>query len=204
MRIGLVLDGTDRAELERARQADDLGLWAVAVTGPAGTEAIRAARVAEATEVVRVVVSVDVAAEHPFTVAEEIAVLDDLAGGRVAVMAQGADDRFRTALAGRVVNGVLVSPPPVQTEVPVWERVARGPGELSGRAASAPGRVDLTGDLEADRATVDLGRNEGCTHLLVVWPGDVRVLARHLVTRAASADFPEIVATMADEILPFT
>ncbi|MCP5026488.1 MAG: hypothetical protein GY929_09405, partial [Actinomycetia bacterium] len=65
-----------------------------------------------------------------------------------------------------------------------------------------PGLVELSGDLEVDRATIDLWRDEGCTHLLVEWPGDVRVLARHLATRAAATGFPDVVADMADQIDP--
>ncbi|MCP5029092.1 MAG: LLM class flavin-dependent oxidoreductase, partial [Actinomycetia bacterium] len=193
MRVGLVLDSVDETDLDRARQADQLGLWAVAVGGRPGTEAIRAARVAEVTEVVRIVVAVDVAAEHPFTIAEEISVLDNLAAGRVVVIARGNPEAkyrdlgtFRGALIGRTVNGVLVTPPPVQTAVPVWDAsgtrgskdesiVARSIDELRRHGGQpVPGLVELSGDLEVDRATIDLWRDEGCTHLLVEWPGDVR------------------------------
>ena len=50
---------------------------------------------------------------------------------------------------------------------------------------------------------IDAWRDAGCTHLLVSWPGDVRMLARHLATRAAMVDFPAVVADLADEIAPF-
>ncbi len=217
MRLGLVLE--DDADLARARRADELGLWAVTVTGPPGTEVIRAARVAERTEFVRVVVSVDLGAEHPLTIAEELAVLDNLSGGRAVAIVTGDPGpetllRFREALVGRLAHGVVLAPPPVQTELPVWlvapgaasdpPIVADSPTELVVRPGlPAPGTITLSGSLARDRRVIDEWRDAGCTHLLVSWPGDVRVLARHLATRAATSDFPSVVADLADELAPF-
>lgn len=40
--------------------------------------------------------------------------------------------------------------------------------------------------------------------VLSAWPGSLDVLARHLATRAATAQFPEIVARLADQLDPIT
>ena len=217
MRLGLVLE--DDAELGRARRADALGLWAVMVTGAPGTEVIRAARVAEQTDFVRVVVKVDLSAEHPLTIAEELAVLDNLSGGRAVAIVAGDPGpetlrRFREALVGRLSHGVVLAPPPVQTELPVWLAapvkasdapiVADSPTEIVVRPGlPAPGTFALSGELARDRAFIDEWRDASCTHLLVSWPGEVQVLARHLATRAATSDFPSVVADLADKIVPF-
>lgn len=215
MRLGLNLGET--LDLDAARHADELGLWAVALNAPPGAEMIRAARVVECTQHVRVIVEVDLEAEHPFTIAEEVCVLDNLSSGRIAVIVTGEPPpetlaRFREALIGRPQDGVVLSPPTVQTEVPIWRAgppptdspvLATTPTNIVNRTGVAsPGTTVLSGDLGADRTVIDAWRDTGCTHLLVSWPGSVRVLARHLVTRAASADFPELVADLADQMAP--
>lgn len=210
MRIGLTLsqhlDGADLVSV--ASEAERLGLWAVEVSGPPGVEAIRAGRLCAVTKQIRLVVGFHLGVEHPFTVAEEIAVLDNLSVGRIGVITHGGTDEemriMAEALAGRPVNGSLITPPPVQTGIEMWGSVAENPDEvLVVQGQPSPGRVSLSGDIEADRATVDRWMAAGCTHLLVEWPGDVRQLARHLMTRAAMVDYPDIVSTMADQLAPF-
>lgn len=216
MRVGLDLG--DAADIERARCADQLGLWAVTINASAGLETVRAARVVEQTQYVRIIVNVDLEADHPTTIAEEICVLDNLSCGRIVAVVSGESPPERLmqlseALLGRPNNGVVVSPPPVQTEVPVWltsPSTIEGPPVIARSAAElvaqpgrvSPGKVVLCGDLGADRVVMDSWRDVGCTHLLVAWPGSIKVLARHLVTRAATADFPEVVAEMADRFDP--
>ena len=217
MRLGLELG--ESVDLEAASKADAFGLWAVAVGGPAGTEMIRAARVVERSEHLRVIVKVELEAEHPFTIAEEVSVLDNLSGGRIGVIVNDNPRpetllQFREALIGRPRDGVVLSPPTVQTEVPIWLTsplttdgppvLAISPPDIVIRPGIAnPGTSSLSGDLGEGRTVIDTWRDAGCTHLLVSWPGQVRVLARHLATRAASADFPKIVADLADQIEPF-
>ena len=216
MRLGLELGET--VDLDAASKADALGLRAVAISGPAGTEMIRAARVVERTEHLRVIVKVELEAEHPFTIAEEVSVLDNLSGGRIGVIVNDNPRpetllQFREALIGRPRDGAMLSPPTVQTEVPIWLTappatdgppvLAISPTDIVIRPGIAnPGSASLSGDLREGRSVIDTWRDAGCTHLLVSWPGQVRVLARHLATRAASTDFPEIVADLADQIEP--
>lgn len=210
MRIGLTLgdDVTGEALTSTASEAEQLGLWAVEVSGPAGVEAMRAGRLCATTERLRLVVGLHLGDEHPFTLAEELAVLDNLSAGRIGVVTHGGTDTDRATLAealtGRPVNGSLITPPPVQTKIEIWANVAATPQEIVRTPGQvAPGRTALSGNLEADRAVVDDWMAAGCTHLLVEWPGEIRQLARHLLTRAAMVDFPDIVSTMADQLAPY-
>ncbi len=126
IRLGMVLDQADHAaRIERARAADEAGVPAVLVSGPVGTEILRAAQVAAHTRWVRIAVVVHLSAEDPVTLAEEIAVLDNIAGGRIVVLTEGGTgaerELLRSALAGETVRGVTISPPPVQLQVPVQD-----------------------------------------------------------------------------------
>jgi alkanesulfonate monooxygenase SsuD/methylene tetrahydromethanopterin reductase-like flavin-dependent oxidoreductase (luciferase family) len=194
MRIGLDLrhlaDGERRARL--AEEADRLGLWAVLVGGSPGTETLEAATLATRTEHVHLAVWLDAGATHPLALAEEIAVLDHLSRRRALAVVDGPADaveRMKRLLAGHLVDGVALTPPPAQTRVPVW-------------AAVEADRVELSGDLAADRQTIDERRDQDCTHLFVAWPGPLLTLARHLVTRAVGPGFPQIVADLADTVEP--
>lgn len=194
MRIGLdllaVADHDERSAM--AVEADRLGLWAVLVGGPAGTETIEASTIATRTSSIHLAVLLEADSEHPLTLAEEVSVLDHLSRRRALAIIDGrpdAADQVRRLLAGELVDGVALSPPPAQTSVPVWAA-----GEVS--------RVGLSGDLEQDEPVIDRYRDGGCTHLFVTWPGPLLVLARHLATRAVGPDFPSIVAEMADRIDP--
>lgn len=194
MRIGLdllaITDPDDRLAL--AVEADRLGLWAVLIGGRSGTEAIEAAAIAAKTSTVHLAVKLDADAEHPLTLAEDLAVLDHLSERRVLAIVSGDPervDRLTRLLACNIVDGVALSPPPAQTAVAVWP-------------VADVARTDLSGDIDRDVAVIDDHRDDGCTHLFVTWPGPVPTLARHLVTRAAAPDFPAIVAEMADRIAP--
>ena len=130
MRLGLVLpDGPDpRERLTLARAADNTGLGAVLVCGPPGTETLRAAAVSSRTQWTRIAVLLHFGTEDPVTLAEEVAVLDNLANGRVIVVPEGETVEelalFNAALAGEDVRGVTISPLPPQPTVPVWKDAA--------------------------------------------------------------------------------
>ena len=192
MRIGLDLRAVSdhRERLRLAAEADRLGLWAVLFDGGPGL--VDAAVLAGRTSSIHLAMVVDGNSEHPLTLAEEIVVVDHLSERRALVIADGSQETAGHAaqlLAGNIVDGVALSPPPAQTTVPIWF--------LTDVAA-----VDLSGDLTVDRGVIDEHRDSGCTHLFVSWPGSLLTLARHLVTRAAGPNFPSIVAEMADRIDP--
>jgi hypothetical protein len=155
MRIGVTLPSGSEAELAVA--AESVGVPFVHVAAAAGTESAIAAAVVATTSTVRVLVGVNVGVEHPVTLAEEIAVLDNLSNGRVGVIAElgsldadaAAEDvvllqaswsgraiahhgkrwQVPAGIAGHVApSAVMVTPPPAQLQVPLW---------VSGGAAGA-------------------------------------------------------------------
>jgi hypothetical protein len=147
MRIGLVLP--DGAEVPAARLAEAHGLFGVLVRPDRpGTEMTRAAEVAVATRDTRVIGWLPLGSEHPVTLAEEAAVLDNIAAGRVMLVADTGDldagaagedllllrrcwsgrpirhqgPRWRVP-AGRhddVPAAISVTPKPAQVDIPVW------------------------------------------------------------------------------------
>lgn len=194
MRLGLDLTHTSTAAelLDRTVEADELGLWAVLVSGAPGTETLRAAELATATRHVHLAVLVHAEDCHPRTVAEELAVLDQLSQRRVVAIVDGPHTHRATVarlLHGHIVDGVALTPPPAQTQLPVWD-------------AADVARVALTGDRELDAVTINAQRDAGITHLFAEWPRDGHTFARHLATRAVGPDFPQLVADMADIISP--
>lgn len=178
---GLPADEARTAAIE----ADRLGLWAVLVDGDGGHESVVAGELAAATNDIHL--AVVFGDDHPLTIAEDAAVLDHLSERRMLVVLSEQVDHVRALLAGAIVDGVALAPPPAQTKVPVWD------------LAELP-LARLSGDLAADQLTIDERRDTGVTHLFVTWPDAVAVLARHLMTRAATPDFPQLVADMADRL----
>lgn len=193
MRVGIDLRSEPAGQMvAKAQQADTLGLWAVLVGGPSGTESNVAAQLAVMTEHVHLGIWVASDSAHPHTIAEEIAIVDHLSKRRALALIEGdqsATRHVRDLLAGKIVDGEILAPPPAQTVVPVWST-----SELQ--------TVALTGDLARDRITIDTYRDDGISHLFVSWPGPLAVFARHLATRAATTNFPQIVADQADIIAP--
>lgn len=194
MRVGLDLRGLGASECrELSIGADELGLWAVLVDAPAGAETSVGAELATATEHLHLGVHMQATpGTHPLELAEEIAILDQLSARRALAVVDGPAatvDHVRRLLAGELVDGIALTPPPAQTTVPVW-------------AADFVACRTLTGDLDTDRSTIDGALAAGITHLFVAWPGSLPVLARHLATRAQAPDFPTIVADYADMIAP--
>jgi hypothetical protein len=194
--VRLVLDlrkVSSHSERRRlANEADQHGIWGIVVTGPPGAECVEAAAIATVTSNLSVIVDVDGDAAHPTTLAEEVAVLDQISRRRAALIFRGETTTKLSVVAllsGLPSNGVILSPPPAQTAVPVF-----APEDMP--------EVDLEGDLQNNAAIIDQYRDASTPFLVVSWNGPIKELARHLVGRAASPDFPQMVADLADEIDP--
>ena len=175
-----------------ASEADQHGIWGTVVTGPPGAECVEAAAIAAVTSNLSIIVDVDGDAAHPTTLAEEVAVLDQISRRRAALIFRGETTTKLSVVAllsGLSSNGVIVSPPPAQTSVPVF-----APEDMP--------EVDLEGDLQNSAAIIDQYRDANTPFLIVSWDRPIKELARHLVGRAASPDFPQMVADLADEIDP--
>ena len=148
--------------VDRAVAAEAAGLAMVLVEGPMGSETIRAAGVAAQTTYVRIAVRLRFGAEDPVTLAEEVAVLDNVANGRVIVVPEAASAAelalFEDALAGKEVRGVRIRPLPAQLAVPVWP------------------------DANVAALPIDLGQARtvlaGFDHLFANWDGDPADLFR--------------------------
>lgn len=153
MRIALDLPSTRRTEFAAA--ADEAGLFGVALRSGSGAETVRAAEVALATRDARIIVEVALGEENPVTLAEELAVLDNITGGRVVALVdtgaltetealedvgllaaaltprplrhRGARWQVPAGVNEGVPDALLVSPQPTQVALPLW---------LSGDAAA--------------------------------------------------------------------
>lgn len=151
MRIGTWLTGApadDPAWIAAAERSGAFGVLADPA-GPDGARMARAAEIAVTTVDPRVVVRLVLGAEHPVTLAEEVAVLDHLSGGRVVCVVDSGEldagaaledltllrlswsaRMFRhdgarwTVPSGLLGDGlpstVSVTPKPAQVDVPVW------------------------------------------------------------------------------------
>ena len=175
-----------------ANEADQHGIWGIVVTGPPGAECVEAAAIAAVTSNLSIIVDVDGDAAHPTTLAEEVAVLDQISRRRAALIFRGETTTKRSVaalLSGLPSNGVILSPPPAQTSVPVF-----APEDMP--------EADLEGDMQNSAAIIDQYRDANAPFLIVSWDRPIKELARHLVGRAASPDFPQMVADLADEIDP--
>lgn len=184
---------SERAEREQlAREAEEHGIWGVVVTGPQGAECVEASAIATATRHVIIVVDVDGNDVHPTTLAEEISVLDQITKRRTMVIFRGpstSKTSIAALLSGLPVDGVILSPPPAQASIPVHSPV------------DIP-ETNLSEDLTRLAAIVDQYRDSQTAFLIVSWERSVKELARHALGRAASTDFPQMVADMADQIDP--
>ncbi|MFL2985949.1 MAG: hypothetical protein ACJZ57_01755 [Candidatus Poriferisodalaceae bacterium] len=184
---------SERAEREQlAREAEEHGIWGVVVTGPQGAECVEASAIATATRHVIIVVDVDGNDVHPTTLAEEISVLDQITKRRTMVIFRGpstSKTSIAALLSGLPVDGVILSPPPAQASIPVHSPV------------DIP-ETNLSEDLTQLAAIVDQYRDSQTAFLIVSWERSVKELARHALGRAASTDFPQMVADMADQIDP--
>ena len=128
----------------------------------------------------------------PTTLAEEISVLDQITKRRTMVIFRGpstSKTSIAALLSGLPVDGVILSPPPAQASIPVHSPV------------DIP-ETNLSEDLTQLAAIVDQYRDSQTAFLIVSWERSVKELARHALGRAASTDFPQMVADMADQIDP--
>jgi alkanesulfonate monooxygenase SsuD/methylene tetrahydromethanopterin reductase-like flavin-dependent oxidoreductase (luciferase family) len=239
MRIGIQLDG-DLAT--SAAGADDIGAFGVLVRSPEGVASVLAPPVIEATRDARILVEVALGEELPITLAEELTVLDAISGGRIVAFvttgdldADAAEEDvllLRAALSGRPVRhrgarwtvpaglhadapeSLIVTPPPVQLELPVWLSgpLAAELGERTGLPVVAevpealaqfgvqPGVATLTGVLDDDLHLVRAWMLAGATHLLVRLSEDAnpRILreyvARHLIPEVGMVDYPRVMS----------
>jgi alkanesulfonate monooxygenase SsuD/methylene tetrahydromethanopterin reductase-like flavin-dependent oxidoreductase (luciferase family) len=170
MRLGLVL--AERQEWEMARLAEEHGLFGVlAGMGDPRTAITAAVYASTATEFVRIGVRVQLGHEHPVTIAEELAVLDNTNNGRTVVLVDtgeldegaAADELavLREALGNRPLShegprwkaparlpanaqapqAIAVTPKPAQLEVPFW---------VTGGAARRVGEIALVPVLQSE------------------------------------------------------
>lgn len=149
MRVGMIAHGHGEAAM--AEMAENHGLFGLAVGFDDPVASINAAVYASvASSVVRIVVRVALGYEHPLTISEELAVLDNINSGRTVLLADtsGLDAEsaaeeiqvIRQALACKPVRhsgprftipagleanpfasrSLMVTPKPSQVEVPIW------------------------------------------------------------------------------------
>ena len=185
-----ISDHTERRLL--ATQADVHGIWGVVVTGPSGAETVEASAIATATDHLTIVVDIDGSTAHPTTIAEEVAVLDQISQRRTMVIIRGQRKTRRaiaTLLSGLPVGGVILSPPPAQASIPV-----RSPEDIP--------QIDPPEDAAQLVELINQYRDANEQFLIVVWNRSIKEFARHAVGRAGSPDFPQMVADMADQIDP--
>lgn len=226
-------------EVATAVTAESLGVPFVHVAAAPGTEAAIAAAVAVATTTVRIVVGLGVGDEHPVTLAEEIAVIDNVSNGRLGIIAelgalpaeaasedvallraswagrpvahQGARWRVPAALPGHAAPlAVMVTPQPVQLEVPLWVAgaearsvaqqlsvpwIAETRADVDPSSAVAPGRTALGGSLEDDRDDVIEWARAGATHLVCALSGaaTIEAMQRWLQPEVAMVAFPRLI-----------
>ena len=173
MRLGLVLAARDEARM--ARLAEAHGLFGVMAGAGSPRTAITAAVYAStATDFMRVIVRVQLGQEHPVTIAEELAVLDNVNNGRTVVLADTGDlseadavDEIavlREALGNRPLQhggsrwkvpaglpanvtapkAIAVTPKPAQLEIPIWLT-----GDAAGEVAKRSDLAALARDTKA-------------------------------------------------------
>ena len=154
MRLGLVL--AEGGEAEKARLAEAHGLFGVLAGAANPLTAITGAVYAStATDFVRIIARVRLGLEHPVTIAEELAILDNVNNGRTVILADtgqldAADaaeevEVLRAALSNRPLQhdgrkwkvpaglpanatapkSIEVTPKPAQLEIPFWLTGAR-------------------------------------------------------------------------------
>ena len=180
----------DRRRL--ANEAEEHGLWGIVVTGPPGAECAEAAAIAALTDTVSILVDVDGNETHPTTLAEEIAVLDQISRRRTMIIFRGspaARAKVADLLGGLPSDGFILSPPPAQASVPVYT-----PEDIP--------EAKLADNARQNAEVVDQHRDANSPFLIVSWNGSIKELARHLVGRAASPNFPQMIADLADQIDP--
>jgi hypothetical protein len=207
LRLGLVLN--HRREADMARLAESHGLFGVLAGAGDTPAAITAAVYAStATEFVRIVVKVALGLEHPVTIAEELAVLDNVNNGRTVVLADtgaltvadAVDEMavIREALGGRPLHhegprwkapaglpanatapeAIAVTPKPAQVEVPFW---------VMGDAGEEVARIAMLSMVAREAAGATPGRS--------VQPGVARISGTLKTDRDAVSEWAAAGAT---------
>jgi alkanesulfonate monooxygenase SsuD/methylene tetrahydromethanopterin reductase-like flavin-dependent oxidoreductase (luciferase family) len=242
VRLGVVLEAAALGDLvAQAQAAERAGLDLAWLGGEAPLPA--AAALAPATRVLRLIACVP-AGQHPLAIAEAAAVADNLTNGRLVLTVAGDDagvlgetaDALVAALAARpfrhagerwtipamrpendgATERIVVTPPPVQAEMPIW--LAGRAGEEAAPARGLPhvvgtdtrtmptGRVRPTrrtleaaadGTFDADALVAALRADQAA------WGCDVAILApppalapaarRHAIARLATHVRPRVV-----------
>jgi alkanesulfonate monooxygenase SsuD/methylene tetrahydromethanopterin reductase-like flavin-dependent oxidoreductase (luciferase family) len=228
MRLGLVSPPGE--ETQSARQAERHGLFGVLVEAQApGREMTAAAYAATATEAIRVIVRFNLGSDNPVTLAEDLAVLDNIAGGRLVALAdtagldaaeaeedlgllraawsgrflrhRGSRWRVPAGLRGHVAPGsVSVTPKPAQLEVPVWLT-----GEAAGALAAGYGLPELATEFGRARAgaIVQPARARlagGLDEDRALVKGWSQAGCTHLLLEVPSGDLAEISRFLAPEV----
>ena len=138
MRLGLIL--IEDREAEMARLAEAHGLFGV-VTGWGNpvTTIIGAVYASTATEHVRVVTRVQLGLEHPVTIAEELAILDNVNNGRTVVLIDTGDLDQAAAAEETAVLREALSSRPIQHDGSRWKVPAGLPANVT-----APKSISVT------------------------------------------------------------
>jgi hypothetical protein len=130
MRLGLAL--TEGREADMARLAEAHGLFGVlAGSGDPMTSIIAAVYASTATQHVRVVTRVQLGLEHPVTIAEELAILDNVNNGRTVVLVDTGDLDQESAADEIAVMREALSCRPVQHEGTRWKVPAGLPANVT-------------------------------------------------------------------------
>ena len=136
MRLGLALPVGDEAAAAAAAEA--AGCAAVLVEAAGGAAVPAAAAAVVRTCLVRVAFPVRLGSDHPVTLAEDVAVLDNLSSGRIVAVVDTGDLGPEEAAEDLSVLLAALTPRPVRHDGPRW----RVPAGLEGHRA--PDRIEVT------------------------------------------------------------
>lgn len=228
MRIGIVVR-EDRAVADAAA-AEAAGAFGVLVAPSDGTWTVMGAAVATSTRFTRIVVRVPLGSDHPISLAEDLAVLDNLSVGRVVALLDTAEldadaaaedvAVVRAGLTARPIrhrgarwqvpagleghdapDSIQVTPPPTQVEVPLWLTGAVATHlEGSGLPRLASDPAEASAALPVQPAMAELTGARSTDRELV--RRWAAAGATHLLVRATELDaaFGEVARYLAPEV----
>lgn len=223
MRIGIRLP--DGAERSWAVRADELGLASVVIDRSSpGATVVTTGAVSAVTRDVRLVVTIEVGHVHPVALAEQLAVLDNLSGGRVVGLLRPADRISETAMTEDIillarclrpgpvrhhgdrwmvpaeleehesVRAVEVTPKPVQPQLPLWLAPT-----VSGNTAARLRVPRVADDPELLRAYDDVDHVPPVSPAIATLRGDVDI-DRDTVATWAHAGATDLLLSPASEM----